>query len=152
MKFCIFISTCLSLVFYGVVGPANINLDDFFSGDYAFYSTAVIESPLITSVDFTGFSYIYHCKSSNASKIRPLFTDEDGESVTFIGNIQNTAVLKNLGARIVSESDAGGIGIIYAYTPKISAYITENGKKINLQIAQREETTTIGWPVILGSY
>ena len=148
MKFCIFVSCCAALTFYSVAVPRNVDLDGIAVGSYSFYSTDEITSPYITRVTDLGFSYIYECKSTDADKVRPLFSRIDGESITVDKGISTKKILKTLGARVVANSDFG----TYAYTPRNQTYIMQNNHKINVQIFHGEDTTTVGFPVILGSY
>ena len=153
MKFCIFSAICISLVFYGIVNPqAEFQLEKYFYGEFAFYSAEKVESPLITRTVDLGFSFIYFTSSQNAGELRQYFSRIDGESVTVNSRLNTKSVLRELNAKEVSRSTIGELSIVYAYSPRISTFITQNGKRINIQIATREDRTTIGLPVILGSY
>ena len=148
MKFCVFLSTCICFVIYGVGIPRSTQLETIADGIYSFYSTDRVESPYITNTIDLGFSYIYECQSTDASKVRQLLNRVDGESILFTTDISKRKILDHLGARIVSVSGFG----IYAYTPRTNNYITNNNRKINIQIAQKGNKTVIGSPIILGSY
>jgi len=149
MKFCIFLAASVCLVFWGIVAPpSSAPLESVAHGTHYFYSTDFVESPYITNTTDLGFSYIYETHTSNAKKVRSLFNRIDGESIVFDSPVPTKKILDTLGARVVTTSGFG----VFAYTPKKSHYIVENGRKINLQIVQRDNITHIGWPVILGSY
>jgi len=142
-------SACL--VFYSIAGTSDPQLENLGHGEYSFYSTEVVSSPYITKTTDLGFSYIYVCDSRDAAKVRPLLTRIDGESIT-VTNIDKAAVLKKLKYRTVSQSDVCSVAVIYAYSPRGETFIRNGRQKINLQIATNGQTTTVGWPVILGSY
>jgi len=151
VKLCIFVATCACLVFFSIAGAVNPSLENLGSGEYCFYSTEIVSSVYITNTTDLGFSYIYHCNSINAAKVRKLFTQIDGESITLKDKSART-VMQKLGYRFVSQSRISDVVSVYAYSPRGEAYIQSGGQKINLQIAVNGRTTTVGWPVILGSY
>jgi len=152
-------------VFHSIASPSgNPRLEILGSGEYSFYSTETISSDLIIKTVNLGFSNIYVCNSKDANKVRALFTNIDGESIS-IANVKNIqAILRKLNYdavarfckagsyRKISQSNIAGHQIIYAYSPRAAAYITDNRQKINLQIAQSSNALIIGWPVILGSF
>ena len=154
MKFCIFLSLSISLIFYGIASPTQheFRLENYFTGTHAFYSSDRIQSPHIINTIDLGFSFIYYVRSENAHIVRPLFKNIDGESITLDNNLDTNNILRRLGASEVSQSNFSELDILYAYSPKIPTYIIAHGQSINIQIVQRGNTTTIGWPVILGSY
>jgi len=146
-------SLCIVLIFYAiVVPPQEFRLENYFTGDFAFYSSERIQSPLVTHTTDLGFSFIYHTASQNATALRRNFTRIDGESVTMHRHKETRTILQRLDARKVSTSTIGEIDIVYAYTSRIPTFITKGGRRINIQIAHRSNRTTIGWPVILGSF
>jgi len=153
VKFCIFIATCVVLIFYGIAAPMQgFKLENYFRGVHAFYSAQHIESPYVTDTIDLGFSRIYKTSSDNARSLRNKFSHIDGESVTLHNYKSTRSILNILNARKVSTSQIGDISIVYAFSPNIPTFITKSGRKINIQIAQRPAGTKIGWPVILGSF
>jgi len=151
VKFCIFISGCICLIFYSFATVADPQLEILGHGEYCFYSTDIVTSEYITKTTDLGFSYIYHCDSKNAGKVRKLFDHIDGESITLEGSSVQ-AVLKKLKGRIVSQSSIGEIQTIYAYILRGNTFIKNGRQKMNLQIANNGTALIAGWPVILGSY
>ena len=132
--------------------PNRVALDEIAVGTYSFYSTDEIKSPYITNTIDLGFAYIYECASSDAEKIRRLFKRIDGESISFDTAISTRKILDMLNARVVSTDNTHGMEMVCAHNPRQRNYIVEGGRKINLQIAKSKDKTTIGIPVILGSY
>ena len=152
MKFCIFLSLSICLIFYGVITPRQFGLENYFAGEYAFYSTDLVESPLVTRRQELGFSFIYFTRSEDAAELRRLFTRIDGESITLDIKQSTSEILKKLQARQVSRDRIGDLTTIYAYSPKVPTYIIVDGERINIQIAQANNRTLIGFPIILGSF
>jgi hypothetical protein len=147
----LFITIATCLVFFSIAGAVNPQLETLGHGEFRFYSTDAVSSPYITKTVNLGFSYIYYCDSRDATKVRALFTRIDGESITLKGKSAR-AITQKLGYRVVSESRISNVVSVYAYSPRGQAYLQSGGQKINLQIAVSGQTTTVGWPVILGSY
>lgn len=75
-----------------------------------------------------------------------------GESM-IIENFEPIAAIEELNAKILfTEFLDTGASVIYAYTDQIGRYVNVNGEKVNIQIAQYNDYSVIGWPLILGSF
>ena len=147
------------MVFYSVASPMAVRLEDVGEGRFYFYSTDVVESPLVIGMTKLGFSYMYAVDSRDAAVVRGLFEKIDGESMTIDGDKDFGEILRQLGARKIFEQKLGELETVYGYSPRIPTHIVENGRKVNVQIARRKSPTptgqivlTVGWPVILGGY
>ena len=151
MKLCIFVTACICLVLSTFAMPDNPHLETLGFGEYCFYSTNHIESDLITKTTDLGFSYIYHCESVDAVKLRKQLDHIDGESIT-VKNISVRKILQKTKCRKVSQSKIGNTVTVYGYSPHGKKFIRDGWHKINLQIAKSGETLIVGWPIILGSY
>jgi len=147
VKLCIFIALCGCLVFYSIAAPVDPALENLGAGEYHIYSTENVSSELVTKTTDLGFSYIYHCESSDAAQLRSLFTHIDGESIV-LENKSAAQVLRTLRYKEISRTD----DIVYAYSPRGRTFINAGNKRVNLQIAKSNNTLVVGWPVILGSY
>lgn len=111
----------------------------YFSGDYVAYTS---DGDGENCVDL-GFCYI------NSKPVKDCVI---GESIT-IENCEVSSALETLKARVVkTEYLEDGATVIYAFSNLIDENVDVFGKKVNLQIAIRENRTTIGWPLILGSF
>lgn len=76
-----------------------------------------------------------------------------GESVRFQGDrAAAEAMLSQLQATVVKESEINGLTVIYARSARLRGGVVLNGETVNLQIALRGKTVTAGTPLILGSY
>ena len=145
--FPLYIALCVALIYYSAATAGNPALEILGGGEYAIYSREDVASPLITRRISSGIGYIYYCESSDAAMLRQKFTHIDGESIT-LNNKSAGEVFRALNYRHVSGSG----GIFYGYSPRGLEFIKSGGAKINLQIAERNGTTVVGWPVILGGY
>lgn len=146
-KFPLYIALCAVLVFYSAATAANPKLEVLGEGTYAIYSREDIQSPLITRRVSSGIGYIYYTDSKNVSVLRTRFDSIDGESIQISGESAKE-IFRKLGYNEVSSSG----DIYYGYSSRGLAFIKSGGQKINLQISERNGMTTVGWPVILGSY
>lgn len=146
-KFPLFIALCVALSFYSVMTTANPKLEVLGDGEYAIYSREVVKSHLVQRRVASGIGYIYYTDSQNAEALRQKFNYIDGESIVIEAKSAH-GVFAQLGVREVSA----GNGIFYGYSPRGKSFIKSDGRKINLQVVERNGSTVVGWPVILGSY
>lgn len=151
-KFWLYLSLCVSLVFYSLSVDSNPKLEQLGEGELCIYSTQDVHSRLIKRRVETGLGYIYYIESSDAAKVRAMFSYIDGESITLNGQKTAQAILAKLGYTKTSSSYDGIMDIVYGYSASCNTYILQDNKKINLQVATRDGRVTVGWPVILGSY
>jgi len=153
MKFCVFVTLCAVLIFYSSASVANPNLEILGEGEVRIFSTEVVESPLVDRVTNVGFAFIYHTTSANAPYLRAKFTRIDGESITLRGtDLTARQVLRTLNYRKISSNAVGALEYYYAFSMRGSDFIISGDTRINLQVAQRGDVLTVGWPVILGSF
>ena len=133
--------------------PAReFRLEDFFTGDMAFHTAEYVQSPHITHTVNLGFAFAHHAQSHDATALRPKISNIDGESVRMDFYKDTRTILRTLGARKISQTRIGDIKITHAFAPRIPTFITKDGARVNVQIAHRANRTTVGWPVILGSF
>lgn len=79
--------------------------------------------------------------------------DTEGESVTFCGSKDRfESEIRRLGVTVTERQSLGGIEIVYGYTEKLRGGVNVDGKRVNIELAYRGGTITVGTPVILGSY
>ena len=145
-------AACIILIFYGIMMPREFRLENYFVGEFAFHSAKNVQSHLISHTANLGFAFIHYTTSTNATQLRRKIPRIDGESVTLNHQKSSQAILRKLRARKVTSNTIGDIEIVYGYSPRIRTFITKNNQRINLQIATRDNRTTIGWPIILGSF
>lgn len=70
----------------------------------------------------------------------------------YISALTKDEILKLLKATVLSESVVEGMQITYAYSPYYQNSVTLDGKKVNLQIAERDGEIIAGFPLILTGY
>lgn len=139
MKKLIVFFILVMVLFYVNQTKQTFTLTDYFTGEYITYSSI----PASESSISLGFCHLnYNAKSSSTI----------GESIT-ISDFEISSAIKTLKANIIkSEYLGNGTTVIYAYSPLINTYVSLENKKVNLQIALTDNKTTIGWPLILGSF
>jgi len=121
----------------------NPRLELLGEGEYAIYSREDVRSSLVDRRVASGIGFIYYTTSENAAELRAKFTHIDGESIV-LPRISGKQVLKKLGYQEVSKG--------YGYSPRGKDFIKVNGQRVNLQVVERNGSTVVGWPVILGAY
>ena len=138
-KFFIVIAVFLILISCKEV-ENNFTLLDYFSGEYTAY-TKIAQSENCVNL---GFCYMQDEKVEESKLV--------GESLK-VYNFEPVEALKTLKAKLLkTEYLENGTTIIYAYTSLIKEKVEVENKNVNIQIAQNDEYSIIGWPLILGSY
>ena len=138
-KFFIVISLFLILISSKKV-ENDFTLLDYFSGEYSSYTE--------TAVDVSSINLGFCFKQDNIVEESELV----GESLKVV-NFEPMAALKKLKANIVkTEYLEEGITVFYAYTSLIKDNVDIDDKKVNIQIAHKDDYSVIGWPLILGSF
>lgn len=137
----LFVVIVAFLILIGNVGVKNnFTLLDYFDGEYYAYSN----SPISNHYIFLGSCYM------NIGEVNS--NDIVGESM-IIENFEPIAAIEELNGKIIfTEFLDTGASVIYAYTDQIGRYVNVNGEKVNIQIAQYNDYSVIGWPLILGSF
>lgn len=151
-KLCLFLAFCAALVFYHFETLSNPKLETLGAGYFRIYSREDVCSPLVTNRRSIATGFIYVTRSENADELRNKFTHIYGESIILDEYMPKHEVLRALGYRAVLQQNNHMMRITYAYSGRGRDFITENNNRINLQIASRNGVTTVGWPVILGSF
>lgn len=137
-KFFIAISLFLILI-SGTSQTKQFTLLDYFSGEYTVYTSNSLGEDSVN----LGFCYM------NSVEVKDCVV---GESLV-IENFEVGSALKILKAKVVkTEQLENGTTVIYAHTNLINEKIKVSGENVNLQIAIKDNKTTIGWPLILGSF
>lgn len=127
------------IILSGAKNEKQFSLLNYFSGEYIAYTS---EDSGEDCIDL-GFCYV---------NSKPVENCVVGESIE-IENCEVASALSVLNARVVkTEYLEDGTTIIYAYSNLINEKVEVFGKKVNLQIATKNERTIIGWPLILGSF
>ena len=149
VKIPLYIAFCVALIFVSLSTPYSPRLEMLGSGEFAIYSREYVMSPLVTRRIESGLGFIYFTHSANAQRLRAKFTHIDGESITLDHHKPTRDILRKLGYRSVASNKPN---IYYGFSSRATVFIRNGNTRINLQIAQRNGVTTVGWPVILGSF
>ena len=114
----------------------QFTLKDYFNGEYFCYTSA--------NICGTDLGFCKLTTSNNNEKI--------GESVK-IHNLELGSALKTLNAKVIkTEYLSNDTIIIYAYSNLIPTNVKLFNTNVNIQFAIKDGFTTIGWPLILGSF
>lgn len=138
-KLGIFIFLVMLLLLYQINGFTIITKD--FDGKYSsiFVNEKISEE---YNKDFDEI-FIEKISKGNASS----------ESIKFLGSEKDIQYFINTtDMKIIDEQNLANIKVIYGYSPRFKDFVVINGERINVQIAQRGRTITIGLPLINGSY
>jgi len=152
MKFILYITICLCLVVYWFFSISNPKLEKF-GGDYiTIFSTCVVWHQDIVSVTSLGFAHAYTIRTNRLDRVRPLFRNIDGESITLSGKEKDQVLLLFPHHNYVSSQRLGNMVVTNLYSNRGLDFIMDGRNRINLQVAKRGDVVTIGWPVILGGF
>ncbi len=152
-KFIAFVFIALALLF----SQTTLSLSSFsktFFGTHTFFSTENFKSEK-TSTTKNGNGFLIECSTKNAEEIfsKLNLSKIDGESFCVKSHdFKITNFLNKLNAKIIKTENTQNIKIVYAFSPKFPNFVLIDGQKVNLQIAQNFELTTIGTPLILGGF
>ena len=127
---------CISFNYYGV-NPLFLGIN----GTYTFYTQTSVSSNFI-SVD-----------SADAKRVKKEIKNICGESISFCFNQEIIdKVLRDYNAKFLFLEQGKEFYTCYYYSNKIAVYQLIKGVKVNLQVAYRQNTATIGSPIIYGSF
>ena len=75
-----------------------------------------------------------------------------GECVEINKNFSLNNIIKKLNLKIISTEKVNNCVVLSGHTNLLPSSLKSNGKRINIQIAETENTYLIGYPLILHSY
>ena len=106
----------------------------------------------VESIDM-GSGKIVKCSAADFSGMLSHCKDVDGFSVSFTGtlhDVERIAQLFNL--NVTSTLNLDGLQIVCGNSRKLTGGVKLDGEAVNLQIAYKDGTVTVGSPLILGDY
>ena len=104
------------------------------------------------SVDM-GFGKIVKCSVSNLKCALAHCDDVDGFSFSFDGSEQDVErIAKLFNLTVTSTLNIDGLLIVCGNSGKLTGGVILEGDKVNLQIAYKQGSVTVGSPLILGDY
>ena len=100
-----------------------------------------------------GLGYQATCSVSDFKETLSYCEYVDGVSVSFAGTVEDLyAIAERLQAELVSVQQLDELIVVCYSTHRLHGGVTLDGKNVNLQVAYRDGTVTVGYPLILGSY
>ena len=152
IKFVMYVTLCVCLIFWHFAHLQNPALEVLGAGEFRIYSRQKVESHLISRRIDIALGHVFITASYNANALRAKFTHIDGESITLNWRIPARYILNKLGYHKIESQTIHRMHITYAYSARGRDFITSGSDRINLQIVERANSTTIGWPILLGGY
>ena len=100
-----------------------------------------------------GSGKIVQCGVADLKSCLAQCKDIDGFSVSFSGTEQDVTRIKQLfKLKVTSTLNIDGLQIVCGNSAKLTGGVNLDGQTVNLQIAYKDGTVTVGSPLILGSY
>ena len=100
-----------------------------------------------------GSGKIVECNVSDFNNALEHCQDVDGFSVSFSGTDKDVErIIRLFKLKVTSTLDINGLQIVCGNSSKLTGGVTLDGQRVNLQIAYKDGTVTVGSPLILGSY
>ncbi len=88
----------------------------------------------------------------DVERLSPYSVTREGGCVRADTHISAEAVQSRMGATLLWTEQFDGVTVYYCYSDFVNGYEVVCGKKVNIMIAQREEYTAVGIPLLTGSY
>ena len=100
-----------------------------------------------------GSGKIVQCDVAEFNNTLSHCKDVDGFSVSFTGTISDVdRIVRLFNLNVTSTLNIDGLQIVCGNSARLKGGVTLEGERINLQIAYKDGTVTVGSPLILGSY
>ena len=84
----------------------------------------------------------------------PLFSPRgEYERIDLSGGVEDAnRIISRANAVVKAKESFDGLTVIYAYTTRISNFVTVGGERVNLMIAISDGRVAVGSPLLKGSY
>ena len=100
-----------------------------------------------------GNGRMVHGEVSELQTLLEKCRDVDGVSVSFDGSIEDVKrIAELLNLNVTHQYETCGIEIVCGLSSKVNGGVILDGRTVNVQIAYKDGTVTVGSPLILGSY
>lgn len=100
-----------------------------------------------------GSGKIVQCKVADFNSVLTRCKGVDGFSVSFVGTKRDVErIVRLFDLNVTSTLNLDGLQIVCGNSVKLSGGVILDGEAVNLQIAYKDGTVTVGSPLILGSY
>ncbi len=128
--------------------------------DFAKYAASISDGEVCIYCRDTSLSYvdmgcgrIVRCSTSGLNEALGKCCGVDGISFSFTGSVSDMErIARRFSMRDISLQHPDGLTVMCGYSPKIRGGLCVDGRMVNMQIAYRDGTITVGSPLILGSY
>lgn len=148
-------SIVLAAVIFGTMLyfiPQSMQADVFGYSQYNPVVSVYCRETSLKSIDL-GLGRQVTCTIDELTSVLAECSGVDGVSVTFDGALDDVnAVVTRLRAKEVNRQQINGLTVVCYYSPLIRNRVSIGGETVNVQIAYRSGTITVGYPLILGSY
>ena len=106
----------------------------------------------VENIDMGG-GKIVRCNVANFASTLAHCEEVDGFSVSFSGAEQDVARIADIfNLKVTSALNLDGLVIVCGNSAKLVGGVVLDGARVNLQIAYKDGTVTVGSPLILGDY
>ena len=100
-----------------------------------------------------GTGKIVQCSVADFSSVLKRCNNVDGFSFCFNGTAQDVdRIVRFFNLNVTSTQNLDGLQIVCGNSVKLLGGVLLDGETVNLQIAYKDGTVTVGSPLILGSY
>ena len=99
-----------------------------------------------------GDVYFNYCSLSVAKNNLDVLNKNIKGIQFYLSDVGIEDIIARVNGQIVETSQVGDLKIYYAYSPYYDDCVFVNDKKINMQIAEKEEKIVVGFPLILTGY
>lgn len=150
----ILLALCLMLVigltFFEKTSLSEVSFD---SGDYYFVyinHKNYLPTSGVQVID-NGQGLILKTSFSNAKELRSKVTGVLGEAVE-TSTYSSEQIINMLQAKKVSQENLQDALVILAYSNKLDGFLSVNNVHVNVQIAVKQDSVIVGYPLILHSF
>ena len=146
MSFCLFCVPSYKPVFNQFEVMPNVT--------YFYYTSQKnIDFKNATIID-CGSAYIVKCDILDAKNVKNNLDNVLGESVriSVFSIDESQSIISKYQSRILYKENIDDYCIYYCYDSSLPKFVSINGQKINIQIAVKQNTIDIGYPLILNGF
>ena len=152
--FSIFCLIVFSIICLPLQKPKLSGLLDGNNYTYSFYTNGIANLIPNAKIIKNGNTSIVRCEANYVSSVRNCLSDVLGESVVVKNpsKEQVKKILNYLQNKTFRSENIDETHIVYAYDETLNRYIMLDGQKTNIQVAMKNDTITIGYPLIFGDF
>ena len=100
-----------------------------------------------------GSGKIVQCSVTDLERVVARCKDVYAFSASFVGTTQDVErIVQLFNLKVTSTLSIDGLQVVCGNSAKLTGGVTLDGARVNLQIAYKDGTVTVGSPLILGDY